>query len=244
MSENAIDVNGVHVYYQPHGTSSIKNVIFKNKTKKEGKVHALRGVTFSVKKGKILGIIGKNGSGKSTLLRCLAGVFCADEGIIDLHKQKISLLSLGVGFKSELSGRENAILSGLLLGFTREEIEERIPSIIEFAEIGEFFDYPVKTYSSGMYSKLAFAVATTLETEILLIDEVLSVGDEKFRVRSYSRMRELIADTERTVVIVSHSISTLRELCTDVMWLNDGEIIKIGDPNMVLDEYVKYMGGN
>ena len=95
-----------------------------------------------------------------------------------------------------------------------------------------------------MYSKLAFAVATTLETEILLIDEVLSVGDEKFRVRSYSRMRELIADTERTVVIVSHSISTLRELCTDVMWLNDGEIIKIGDPNAVLDEYVNYMGGN
>lgn len=239
--EHAIDVNNINVHYQVYGSSSIKDVIKRKDKSKIETVHAIKDMSFSLERGRILGIVGKNGSGKSTLLRCLAGVFSPDSGTIDLHNNKTSLLSLGVGFKSELSGRSNAILSGLLLGFSKKEIEEKIPAIIEFAGIGDFIDAPVKTYSSGMYSKLAFAVATTLETEILLIDEVLSVGDENFRIRSYKRMQELIADKNRTVVIVSHSISTLKELCTDLMWIDGGKIIKYGDPETVLDEYVQYM---
>ena len=175
------------------------------------------------------------------MLRALAGVFSTDEGIIDLHLNRVSLLSLGVGFKSELTGRENVFLSGLLMGFSLEEINSKLSDVISFAEIGEFIDAPVKTYSSGMYSKLAFSVAVSLETEIVLIDEVLSVGDEKFRVRSYNRIKELITDKRRTVVIVSHDMHILEELCDSILWLHEGEIKQIGDPKEVLDEYKKFM---
>lgn len=239
--ENSIDVKNLCITYKIHKGMSIKNMLSKRANTNLEEVKAVKDVTFNVKKGNILGIIGKNGSGKSTLLRALAGVFAADSGEINLYNNKVSLLSLGVGFKEELTGRENAILSGLLLGFNIEEINEKIDSIINFAEIGDFIDAPVKTYSSGMYSKLAFSVAVSLETEILLIDEVLSVGDENFRVRSFNRMRELIADNTRTVVIVSHSIEMLLNLCDQVMWLHDGRIKDIGEPKEVLDRYVMFM---
>lgn len=239
--ENSIEVKNLWISYRIHKGISIKSLFAHPKDVSMEAVIALKGISFSVEQGKILGIIGKNGSGKSTLLRALAGVFSADSGIIDLHGNKVSLLSLGVGFKEELTGRENAFLSGLLLGFTLEEINKKIDSIIEFAEIGDFIDAPVKTYSSGMYSKLAFSVAVSLETEILLIDEVLSVGDENFRVRSFNRMKKLIADKRRTVVIVSHSISMLQELCDQVMWLHDGELREIGKAKDVLEHYIEFM---
>lgn len=194
-----------------------------------------------VEKGEILGIIGKNGSGKSTLLRAIAGVFCPNRGTIDLKGHSISLLSLGVGFKDTLSGRENMFLSGMLLGFTRQQIAEKEQDIIEFSELGEFIDRPVKTYSSGMYSKLAFAITSNLETDIILVDEVLSVGDEHFQKKSLARMEELINDRNRTVVIVSHSLTTLRKLCNRVMWLDSGTIKEIGDTETVLNAYVGYM---
>lgn len=239
--EEAISVNNLSINYKIHKGISFRNIFSKKSEKKTDVVNAVRNISFSVEQGEILGIIGKNGSGKSTLLRSLAGVFSADSGEIDLHGNKVSLLSLGVGFKSELTGRENTILSGLLLGFTMDEIKERLPAIITFAEIGTFIDEPVKTYSSGMYSKLAFSVAVTLETEILLIDEVLSVGDENFRVRSFNRIKELIADQSRTVVIVSHSIDMLKRLCDKVLWLHDGEVKQIGEPVLILDSYEKFM---
>lgn len=188
-----------------------------------------------------MGIIGKNGSGKSTLLRALAGIFSPDEGTIDLHGHSVSLLSIGVGFQKKLSGRENIYLSGLLLGFTESEIEEKIDSIIEFAELGDFIDRPVKTYSSGMYSKLAFSITAILETDIILVDEILSVGDAKFKKKSYNKMKELIADEHRTVVIVSHSLETLKELCGRVMWLHEGELKMDGAPGDVLREYERFM---
>lgn len=238
---NAIDIENLHICYRMHNGISIKSLFTPKQENKIEMVHAVKGVTFSVKTGSVLGIIGKNGSGKSTMLRSIAGVFSPDQGTIELHGNQTSLLSLGVGFKSELTGRENAILSGLLLGFTMPEVEAQLPAIIEFAEIGEFIDAPVKTYSSGMYSKLAFAVATSLKTDILLIDEVLSVGDENFRVRSFNRINELIADKNRTVVIVSHSIPMLETLCDEVLWLQDGLIQKIGEPKAVLKEYAEYM---
>lgn len=238
---DAINVKDLCIDYKIHKGISIKSLFAPKDSSRLEVVNAVKSISFDVVRGSILGIIGKNGSGKSTLLRALAGVFSADSGTIDLHGNKTSLLSLGVGFKSELTGRENAILSGLLLGFSMEDITQKLPAIIEFAEIGEFIDAPVKTYSSGMYSKLAFSVAVSLETEILLIDEVLSVGDENFRVRSFNRMKELIADNSRTVIIVSHSIDMLKALCNQVMWLHDGEIIKIGDPETVLSEYELFM---
>jgi ABC-type polysaccharide/polyol phosphate transport system ATPase subunit len=194
-----------------------------------------------VEKGEILGIIGKNGSGKSTLLRAMAGVFSPNEGEIDLKGNSVSLLSLGVGFKDTLTGRENIFLSGMLLGFKEQEIKDREQLIIDFSELGDFIDRPVKTYSSGMYSKLAFAITSNLETDIILIDEVLSVGDEHFQKKSLARMEELINDKNRTVVIVSHNIATLRKLCNRVMWMNDGIIEKIGDVDTVLDTYESYM---
>ena len=137
-----------------------------------------------------------------------------------------------------MTGRENIILSGMLLGFSEEEVKAKEPEIVEFAELGEFIDMPVRTYSSGMYSKLAFSITAILETDIMLIDEVLSVGDQKFKKKSYNKMKSLISNKDRTVVIVSHSIETLKELCDTVMWMHDGQIKRIGEPGPVLEEYV------
>ena len=202
---------------------------------------AVDGISYEVKKGEILGIIGKNGSGKSTMLKALAGIFCPDSGTIDLKGHTVSLLSIGVGFQKEVTGRENILLSGMLLGFSEDEIREKMPQIIEFAELGKFIDMPVKTYSSGMYSKLAFSITAILETEIMLIDEVLSVGDEHFKKKSYAKMKQLISNRDRTVIIVSHSITTLKDLCDKVMWMHEGEIKKIGTPEEILPEYQEFM---
>ena len=201
----------------------------------------MRGISFDVKQGEILGITGKNGSGKSTLLRALANIFSADEGSIDLHGHSVSLLAIGVGFKNEMTGRENIMLSGMLLGFSEKEVRERMDEIIDFAGLGKFINMPVRTYSSGMYSKLAFSITAILETDIMLIDEVLSVGDEKFKKKSYAKMKSLISQRNRTVVIVSHNLKTLEELCDRVMWMHEGKIVKIGEPKEVLQEYREFM---
>jgi ABC-type polysaccharide/polyol phosphate transport system ATPase subunit len=241
MKEISIEVKDVNIVYKTMQKFSIQKNLIKKDGDKAQVFEAVKGVSFEVENGEILGIIGKNGSGKSTLLRAMAGVFSPNAGTIDLKGHSISLMSLGVGFKDTLTGRENIFLSGMLLGFSEQEIKAREQVIIDFAEIGDFIDKPVKTYSSGMYSKLAFAITSSLETDIMLVDEVLSVGDEHFQKKSLARMEELINDKNRTVVIVSHSIKTLRELCNRVMWMNDGEIVKIGDTNEVLDAYEEYM---
>ncbi|MBR6743236.1 MAG: ABC transporter ATP-binding protein [Clostridia bacterium] len=202
---------------------------------------AVKGISFEIKKGQILGVVGKNGSGKSTLLKAIAGIFSPDEGEIDLHGHTVSLLSIGVGFHLALTGRENVYLSGMLLGFEREKIEDKMDEIIEFSELGDFIDRPVKTYSSGMYSKLAFSITAILETEIMLIDEVLSVGDAKFKKKSYDKMKSLIEDKDRTVIIVSHSIDTLESLCDNILWIHDGEMKMMGTTEEVLPEYIKFM---
>lgn len=238
--QNAIEVNNVSISYRILNNVSIRRTLFQKKQRNEV-FEAVKNVSFEVEEGGILGIIGKNGSGKSTLLKSMAGVFSPNSGTIDLHDHSVSLMALGVGFKYELTGRANVMLSGLLLGFTEKEVEERMDSIIEFSEIGEFIDRPVRTYSSGMHSKLAFAITACLETDIMLVDEVLSVGDERFRQKSMNKMRELILDDKRTVVIVSHDIGTLKELCDKVLWLHDGEIKMMGEPGEVLDEYAGFM---
>jgi ABC-type polysaccharide/polyol phosphate transport system ATPase subunit len=237
---NAIEVKNVSISYRILNSISIRKTLFHKKQRNEV-FEAVKDVSFEVEEGGILGIIGKNGSGKSTLLRSMAGVFSPNSGVIDLHGHSVSLMALGVGFKPELTGRANVMLSGLLLGFTENEVEARMDEIIDFAELGEFIDRPVRTYSSGMHSKLAFAITAMLETDIMLVDEVLSVGDERFRVKSMNKMRQLITDAERTVVIVSHDIPTLSELCDRVLWLHDGEMKEIGEPGMVLGHYTEFM---
>lgn len=236
----ALTVSHVSISYRILNNISVRKTFFRKRVKDEI-FEAVKDVSFELKDGEILGIIGKNGSGKSTLLKCIAGVFSPNSGEINLHGRTVSLMALGVGFKDQLTGRENIILSGMLLGFSEKEIQEKIPKIVEFAELGDFINKPVRTYSSGMHSKLAFAITAMLETDIMLVDEVLSVGDERFRTKSLSKMKELLLDKHRTVVIVSHSIETLREFCDRVLWIHDGEMKLIGKPEDVLPEYSKFM---
>lgn len=239
--KHAIKVKDLVISYQNLKKTSIKKTLLHLKRQKPDRFVAVKGISFYVREGEILGIIGKNGSGKSTTLNALAGIFSPDSGSIDLNGHSISLLSIGVGFIREMTGRENITLSGMLLGFTEEQVKAKEQEIIDFAEIGEFIDMPVRTYSSGMYSKLAFSITAILETDIMLIDEVLSVGDQKFKKKSYEKMKSLISNKDRTVVIVSHSIETLKQLCDTVMWMHEGQIKRIGDPDEVLDEYVAFM---
>lgn len=240
QQKNAVEVEDVCIDYKLLNNITVRRSLFK-KREKEEVFHAVKNVSFSVKEGGILGIIGKNGSGKSTLLRSIAGVFSPNSGKIDLKNHSVSLMALGIGFKDNLSGRENIILSGMLLGFSEKEMLEKMQSIIDFAEIGDFIDRPVRTYSSGMHSKLAFSITAMLETDIMLVDEVLSVGDERFKKKSLSKMKGLIEDENRTVIIVSHSIELLREMCDEVLWMHDGEINEIGTPDKVLEHYLLFM---
>ena len=242
--KHAIEVKDLVISYQNLQKTSIKKNLLHFKRQRADRFVAVKGISFYVREGEILGIIGKNGSGKSTTLNALAGIFSPDSGTIDLHDHSISLLSIGVGFQREMTGRENIVLSGMLLGFSEEQVREKEAEIIEFAELGDFIDKPVRTYSSGMYSKLAFSITAILETDIMLIDEVLSVGDQKFKKKSYNKMRKLISNKNRTVVIVSHSLDTLSKLCDTVMWMHDGQIKRIGEPGPVLEEYVAFMENN
>ena len=239
---NAIEIKDVHLTYKTIRPFSIRQTLFALKKVEVNRFEALRGVSFSVKKGEIVGLIGKNGSGKSTLLRAVAGIFSPDSGEIDIFDNTISLLSIGVGFQKRLSGRENIILSGMLLGFSEEFMRAVSPEIIEFSELGDFIDMPVQTYSSGMYSKLSFSITAILETDIILVDEVLSVGDAKFKKKSYKKMKSLILDDARTVIIVSHSMDTIKKLCDRVVWLDAGKIVMDGTVDEVIAKYQEAEG--
>ncbi len=242
MEEVVISVKDVKIRYRfLKKISLLKSMFSMKKFAKTEYFEAVKGISFDVKKGQILGIVGKNGSGKSTLLRAIAGIFSPDEGTIDLHGNSVSLMSIGVGFNGALTGRENIYLSGTLLGFTREQINQKIDEIISFSELEKFIDRPVKTYSSGMHSKLAFSITAILETEIMLVDEVLSVGDARFKKKSYEKMKSLIEDSDRTVIIVSHSVDTLEKLCDSILWIHDGEFKMLGSTQEVLPEYIKFM---
>ena len=229
MKENAIEIKNLCISYRGLKSYSIKKSLLHFHRNKVDEFQAIRNVSFNVPKGNILGIVGKNGSGKSTMLNAIAGIFAPDSGTIDLKGNSVSLLSIGVGFQRELTGRENIILSGMLLGFSEKAVRERMEEIIEFSELGKFIDAPVRTYSSGMYSKLAFSITAILETDIMLIDEVLSVGDARFKKKSYNKMKQLISDENRTVVMVSHDTKTLDGLCDEILWLHDGEIKMYGN---------------
>lgn len=241
MTEIAIEVKDLSIRYKGLKSYSIKRSLLHFKRNSTEVFEAVKNVSFSLPKGNIMGIVGKNGSGKSTMLNAIAGIFSPDNGVIDLKGNSVSLLSIGVGFQKELTGRENILLSGMLLGFSEEQVKDKTDDIIKFAELGRFIDMPVRTYSSGMYSKLAFSITAILETDIMLIDEVLSVGDTKFKKKSYNKMKELISDENRTVIIVSHVKDTLENLCDTVLWLHEGEVKMFGEAKKVLVAYEEFM---
>ncbi len=241
MKENiALDVQHVSIDYKDLSHMSLAKSLRKGGIKKSNIVRAVNDVSFSVHQGEILGIVGRNGSGKTTLLRSVAGIFQPDEGIIDTHGNRVSLMAIGIGFNGNNTGRENILKSGMLLGCELDYVKAHMDEIIEFSELGDFIDRPVRTYSSGMYSKLSFAVTAILDTDIMLVDEVLSVGDERFRKKSFKKMEELMM-SDRTVLIVSHATNTLEKFCDRVLWINDGKFMMIGDTAEVLAKYDESM---
>ena len=197
---------------------------------------ALKDVSFEVFKGEVVGIIGRNGSGKSTLLKIIAGLFRPTEGGVRVQGSIVPMLELGSGFDPELTGRENVFLNGAILGYSKEFLKERFPEILEFSELGDFNNMPLKTYSSGMMMRLAFSVATIVEPEILIVDEILAVGDEAFQKKSRSKMMELMGGGT-TVLYVSHSLEQIRELCNRVIWLDSGKIVMQGEAEDVCNAY-------
>lgn len=204
-------------------------------------IEALRGVSFAVPHGTVIGIVGVNGAGKSTLMRTIAGILPPTAGRVEVNGRVSTLLALGVGFNSALSGRENVILGGLAAGLTRDQLAEKYDEIAEFAELGDFMDMPMRTYSSGMYGRLAFSVAVNMEPDILLIDEALSVGDARFKQKSFDKMRELCAEA-RTILIVSHALRSIGELCSEVIWLQNGRIEMRDEPAAVIGAYTRFLG--
>lgn len=241
MVNYAIEVKNISVSYKTFKSFSIKNQFFKGNFKRVKTYEAVKNLTFSLEKGEILGLVGGNGAGKSTTLKVIAGIFSPNKGTIDLHGNSVSLLSVGMGFQVELTGRENIVMTGMLMGFSEKDVKERMKSIIEFAELGEFIDLPVKTYSSGMRSKLSFAIAVILEPDILLVDELLSVGDLKFRRKSFNKMKDIIRNKNRTVIIVTHNSLTIRNLCSKVLWLEKGEIKMFGEVKKVMEAYDSFV---
>jgi teichoic acid transport system ATP-binding protein len=203
-------------------------------------VHALKGVSFEVPEGQVLGVVGANGAGKSTLMRTVAGILPPNSGRVEVHGRVSTLLALGVGFNRKMTGRQNVVLGGLAAGLSREQLAEKYDEIVKFAELEEFMDMPMRTYSSGMYGRLAFAVAVTMEPEILLIDEALSVGDARFRKKSFRKMRELCGE-DRTILLVSHALGSIKELCDQAIWIHKGELRMWDEPDNVVDAYTEFL---
>lgn len=242
MTKLSIEVQNVSLTYKVVNSVSLKDRL---RLRNSGEsrieyVRALDNVSFHVKKGQTIGIIGSNGAGKSTLLKTLAGIFSPDSGEIKLHSNSVSLLTLGAGFETNLTGIENIYSNGILLGLSRRQIDKRLRQIIDFADIGGFIDKPVRTYSSGMRSRLAFAVAANVEPDILLLDEMMGVGDEDFRAKSSKSIRDLIR-AKRSVVIVSHNLKTVEELCQAVLWLEKGKVQHFGGAKVIISQYKQFV---
>ena len=199
-------------------------------------IEALKGVDLRIPKGKTVGIIGRNGSGKSTLLKLMTGIYTPTRGTIEVKGRISALLELGAGFHPDFTGRENILINGIILGMSRGELKERMPGIIEFAELGDFIDEPVRTYSSGMFMRLAFAVATHVDPDVLIIDEILSVGDEHFTRKSQAKMNEF-RRSGKTIVLVTHDLSTVQNWCDAAVWIDGGKVRMYGDAAQVVADY-------
>lgn len=201
---------------------------------------ALDGLTFDVEKGDAIGILGKNGSGKSTLLKMITGVLTPTSGSIDIHGKVSAILELGTGFNMEYTGIENIYLNGTMMGYSKEEMDKRIGKIIEFADIGEFINQPVKIYSSGMFARLAFAVAINVDPDILIVDEALAVGDTRFQIKCINKMKSL-KESGTTILFVSHATEQIKRFCNKAIWLKDGHIERAGESSEIVDIYEDFM---
>jgi ABC-type polysaccharide/polyol phosphate transport system ATPase subunit len=240
---NAVEVERATLHF-PTGKgllSGLLNLLRGSKLGGNNIFTAVRDASIEVKQGEVLGVIGRNGSGKSTILRLMAGVYRPDEGIVKVRGRTQLLAGVHVGLNQHLTGRENVHLYGSILGHKRETIDSMMDDIINFSEIGDFFDQPLRTYSSGMRARLGIAIASAVEPEILLIDEVLGVGDPQFREKSKKRILSLVKSTG-TVVLVSHSFGLMREICDRVALVHEGRIHSVGDPTETIREYYAITG--
>lgn len=239
-SEYVIDVDNVYksfnVYYDKSNTLK-ERLIFWKKSRKE-KREILKGVTLKIKKGEVVGLIGVNGSGKSTLLKLMTKIIYPNSGTVKTDGKLTSLLELGAGFHPDFSGRENIYFNASIFGLTKKEIDSRLDDIIGFSELQEFIDNPVRTYSSGMYMRLAFSVAINVDAEILLIDEILSVGDEHFQEKCFKKIEEL-KEQGKTIVFVTHGLTSVKRFCTRAVWLHEGTIKMDGEIEEVINSYVE-----
>lgn len=238
MSSPAISVRNVTVEFRPlmDRNPTIRRSIGRMRHREKHEIVALDDVSIEIMKGEAFGIIGRNGAGKSTLLKVIAKTLKPNEGSVNVYGRTSTLLSLGLGMKPELSGRRNVYLGGLAAGLTKRQIEEKFDAIIDYADIGEAIDRPVKTYSSGMFSRLAFSVAMAIEPNIVLLDEILAVGDETFREKSMDTMRDLLADAG-TIVFVSHSLPNVIEFCDRVALMDHGRLLGVSQPEEIVDQY-------
>lgn len=239
-NNNAIIVDNVYkkfklVYDKPF-TLKERLVFWKNT--KVGYHEVLKNINLKIKKGETVALIGVNGSGKSTLLKLMTKIIYPNKGKIVTNGKLTSLLELGAGFHPDFSGRENIYFNASIFGLTKKEIDERLEQIIEFSELGDYIDNPVRTYSSGMYMRLAFAVAINVDAEILLVDEILAVGDQHFQEKCIAKMKEL-KEQGKTMVFVTHSMETVKEFCSRAVWLSNGVIKMDGEPDEVIEEYIK-----
>ena len=211
---------------------------FKEKKKKKQYFCALDDISFEVKKGEVVGLIGSNGAGKSTLLKIVSGVMKPTKGKVEVHGAVSPMIELGAGFDMELTARENIYLNGAILGYSKAFIDSKFEDIVEFSELRDFLDVPIKNFSSGMTAKLAFSIATVVDPEILIVDEILSVGDIKFQEKSKGKMLEMIKGGT-TVLYVSHSLESIKDLCDRVVWIEHGKMIKMGPAKQICEEYYK-----
>lgn len=227
------------IYYDKASTLK-EHMLFWKRNKSEEFV-ALKDINVKIKKGETVGLIGVNGSGKSTLLKLMTKIIYPTTGNVITHGKLTSLLELGAGFHQDFTGRENIYFNAAIFGLTKEEIDKRLEDIIEFSELGEFIDNPVRTYSSGMYMRLAFSVAINVDAEILLIDEILAVGDQHFQDKCFAKLKEL-KNSNKTIVIVSHSLGPVQELCDRGVWIYEGQVREDGKIKKVIDDYLKVCG--
>jgi len=240
MSTNAIEVDGVWKTFRifQNRNTTLKQAVLRRNRDKFEEFWALNGVSFDIPTGSSFGLIGANGAGKSTMLKVLARILVPDKGVVRVDGRVSALLELGAGFHPELSGRENVFLNGNILGMSTSFITKRFDEILAFSGLEQFIDQPVKTYSSGMYARLGFSVAVAVEPDILLVDEVLAVGDEQFQRRCTEKMNE-IRSSGRTVVFVSHGLAQVQQLCDRAVWLDKGEVKAIGETNEVVRQYLE-----
>lgn len=242
-SKNAIEVKNVYkqfkLYHDKPNTLKERIVFWNNKKIDYHKV--LENININIKKGETVALIGTNGSGKSTLLKLMTKIIYPTSGAIITNGKLTSLLELGAGFHPDFTGRENIYFNASIFGLTAAEIDSRVNDIIEFSELGDFIDSPVRTYSSGMYMRLAFSVAINVDAEILLIDEILAVGDQHFQDKCFAKLMEL-KDSDKTIVIVSHSLGSIKKLCNRAIWIYQGQVKLDGKPEEVIDEYLKVCG--